>query len=170
MSNISRRSFVKLSGLAGAAGILGLTACGSSGSGASTEAASTAAATGNKVLTGGGSKIIYIITPSVSNPAFKAEADYASAKAKELGYEPKAVSHDDDVNKQSELFDNAIADKAAAIICDNAGACTASIFLDPLFDFLRNSPTNPFSGIRCTNGLGLPFSGLNGSSFITRPL
>ena len=139
MSNISRRSFVKLSGLAGAAGILGLTACGSSGSGASTEAASTAAATGNKVLTGGGSKIIYIITPSVSNPAFKAEADYASAKAKELGYEPKAVSHDDDVNKQSELFDNAIADKAAAIICDNAGADATTTAVQKAYD--ANIPT-----------------------------
>ena len=32
------------------------------------------------------------------------------------------VSHDDDATKQSELFENAISDKAAAIICDNAGA------------------------------------------------
>ena len=73
-------------------------------------------------MTGGGSKIVYIITPSHSNPFFKTEADSASAKAKELGYEVKAVSHDDDATKQSELFDNAISDKAAAIICDNAGA------------------------------------------------
>ena len=75
-----------------------------------------------EVLKGGGSNIIYIITPSVSNPAFKAEADTATAKAKELGYEVKAASHDDDPTKQTELFDSAIADKAAAIICDNAGA------------------------------------------------
>ncbi len=80
------------------------------------------AAADNKPLTGGGSKIVYIITPSHSNPFFKTEADAASAKAKELGYEVKAVSHDDDATKQSELFDNAISDKAAAIICDNAGA------------------------------------------------
>lgn len=73
-------------------------------------------------LPGGGSNIIYIITPSHSNPFFKTEADTATAKAKELGYEVKTVSHDDDATKQSELFDNAIADKAAAIICDNAGA------------------------------------------------
>ena len=76
----------------------------------------------DKVLKGGGSNIMYIITPSVSNPAFKAEVDTASAKAEELGYEVKAVSHDDDPTKQTELFDSAIADKAAAIICDNAGA------------------------------------------------
>lgn len=75
-----------------------------------------------KPLTGGGSNIIYIITPSHSNPFFKTEADAAAAKAKELGYEVKVVSHDDDATKQAELFENAIADKAAAIICDNAGA------------------------------------------------
>ena len=75
-----------------------------------------------EVLPGGGSNIIYIITPSHSNPFFKTEADTAAAKARELGYEAKMVSHDDDATKQSELFDNAIADKAAAIICDNAGA------------------------------------------------
>ena len=75
-----------------------------------------------EVLKGGGSNIVYVITPSVSNPAFKTEADAAEAKAKELGYEVKTASHDDDPTKQTELFDSAIADKAAAIICDNAGA------------------------------------------------
>lgn len=75
-----------------------------------------------EVLTGGGSNTIYIITPSHSNPFFKSEADAASAKAQELGYEVKTVSHDDDPTKQAELFETAISDKAAAIICDNAGA------------------------------------------------
>lgn len=78
--------------------------------------------TAAEVLPGGGSNIIYIITPSHSNPFFKTEADAAAAAAEALGYEVKTVSHDDDATKQSELFDNAIADKAAAIICDNAGA------------------------------------------------
>lgn len=78
--------------------------------------------TEQKVLPGGGSNIIYIITPSHSNPFFKTEADTAEAKAKEMGYEVKTASHDDDATKQMELFENAIADKAAAIICDNAGA------------------------------------------------
>jgi erythritol transport system substrate-binding protein len=32
------------------------------------------------------------------------------------------VSHDDDATKQAELFDTAISEKAAAIICDNAGS------------------------------------------------
>lgn len=75
-----------------------------------------------EVLKGGGSNIVYVITPSVSNPAFKTEADAAETKAKELGYEVKTASHDDDPTKQTELFDSAIADKASAIICDNAGA------------------------------------------------
>lgn len=81
-----------------------------------------ASAPAGEALTGGGSNIIYIITPSHSNPFFKTEAEAADAKAKELGYETKIVSHDDDPTKQAELFDTAISDKAAAIICDNAGA------------------------------------------------
>lgn len=116
-----------------------LAGCGSSGtqdsdtssnSNASTSTDnSTASSTTNdnsqsnsKPLTGGGSKIIYIITPSHSNPFFKTEAEVAAKKAEELGYQTKVVSHDDDPSKQLQLFENAIADKAAAIICDNAGA------------------------------------------------
>lgn len=68
------------------------------------------------------SNLIYIITPSHSNPFFKTESEAASAKAIALGYQVKVVSHDDDATKQSELFETAIADKAMAIICDNAGA------------------------------------------------
>lgn len=74
------------------------------------------------VLTGGGTNLVYVITPSHSNPFFKTEAEAATAKAKELGYEVKTVSHDDDPTKQAELFDTAISEKAAAIICDNAGS------------------------------------------------
>lgn len=73
-------------------------------------------------LPGGGSNIMYIITPSHSNPFFKTEAESAAKTAKELGYEVKMVSHDDSPVKQSELFETAISDKAAAIICYNAGA------------------------------------------------
>jgi erythritol transport system substrate-binding protein len=76
----------------------------------------------SKALTGGGSKLVVIITPSHDNPFFKTEADAAEAKAKELGYETLVVSHSDDPTKQSELFDTAISKKAAAIICDNAGS------------------------------------------------
>jgi ABC-type sugar transport system, periplasmic component len=86
-------------------------------------ATQSAAATQAPVaLKGGGSKTIYIITPSHSNPFFKTEAEAAEKKAKELGYDVKTVSHDDDPTKQAELFDTAISEKAAAIICDNAGS------------------------------------------------
>ncbi|MGF7016519.1 erythritol transport system substrate-binding protein [Lachnospiraceae bacterium PF1-21] len=76
----------------------------------------------DEVLKGGGSNIIYIITPSQSNVFFKTEAEVCEATAKELGYETKVMSHDDDATMQMEQFEAAIADKAAAIICDNAGA------------------------------------------------
>lgn len=66
--------------------------------------------------------LIAIITPSHDNPFFKAEAVGAEARAKELGYETIVLVHDDDANKQSELFDTAIARGAQAIILDNAGA------------------------------------------------
>lgn len=66
--------------------------------------------------------LIAIITPSHDNPFFKAEAEGAQKRAEELGYETLVLVHDDDPNKQSELFDTAIARGAKAIILDNAGA------------------------------------------------
>lgn len=69
-----------------------------------------------------GKGLIAIITPSHDNPFFKAEAVGAEARAQELGYETIVLVHDDDPNKQSELFDTAIARGALAIILDNAGA------------------------------------------------
>jgi erythritol transport system substrate-binding protein len=74
------------------------------------------------IATAQAADLIAIITPSPDNPFFKAEADGAAAKAKELGYETLVASHDDDANKQSELIDTAIARGAKAIILDNAGA------------------------------------------------
>lgn len=66
--------------------------------------------------------LMVIITPSPSNPFFKAEQDAANAKAKALGYETLVLSHDDDPNKQAQLIDSAITSHAKAIILDNAGA------------------------------------------------
>jgi erythritol transport system substrate-binding protein len=66
--------------------------------------------------------LMVIITPPQDNPFFKSEAEGAEKKAKELGYETLVLVHDDDVNKQDQLFDTAIARKAVAIILDNAGA------------------------------------------------
>ena len=65
---------------------------------------------------------IVIITPSNDNPFFKAEAEAADARARELGYETLLLSHDDDASKQDQLVDTAITRDAAAIILDNAGA------------------------------------------------
>ena len=66
--------------------------------------------------------IIYIITPSASNPFFGTEQRVGAAKATALGYTPKCFSHDDDAAAQLQLFEAAISDGAVAIICDNAGA------------------------------------------------
>ncbi len=77
---------------------------------------------GSGSQTAPGRKLIAIITPSHDNPFFKAEADTAAARARELGYEVSVNSHDDDAHKQDQLIDVAIANKAAAIVLDNAGA------------------------------------------------
>ncbi len=69
-----------------------------------------------------GRRQIAVITPSHDNPFFKAEAEAAAARARELGYEPIVNVHDDDANKQDQLIDVAIARKVAAIVLDNAGA------------------------------------------------
>ena len=73
--------------------------------------------------------LIYVITPYHANPFFGAEAKIAVDTAEKLGYTAKSVSHDDDANKQMELFETAIAEGAKAIILDNAGsdATVASI-------------------------------------------
>ena len=49
------------------------------------------------------------------------------------------VSHDDSPVKQSELFETAISDKAAAIICDNAGADATVAAVKRAYD--NNIPT-----------------------------
>ena len=69
-----------------------------------------------------GKGTIGIVTPSHDNPFFKAEADGAAARAQELGYEVTVLTHDDDANRQSEIFDSLIAQGVVAIILDNAGA------------------------------------------------
>ena len=66
--------------------------------------------------------LIAIITPPHDNPFFKTAAVSAEARAKELGYDTLVLIHNDDANKQNEMFDTAIARKAKAIILDNAGS------------------------------------------------
>ncbi|MBV8142575.1 MAG: substrate-binding domain-containing protein, partial [Verrucomicrobia bacterium] len=67
-------------------------------------------------------KLLAIIVPSPENPFFKAEAEASAARAQALGYDTLTLVHNDDPVKQDQLFDTAIARKAAAIILDNAGA------------------------------------------------
>ena len=85
-------------------------------------AATEEAAPAAEAPAAGESNLIVVITPPHENPFFGAMADIAVAKAEELGYETLSLVHDDDANKQDELFDTAIASGAAAIILDNAGA------------------------------------------------
>jgi ABC-type sugar transport system substrate-binding protein len=69
---------------------------------------------------GGG--LVCVIVPGVENPFFGTMQEMAAAKAEELGYETLKLVHDDDANKQMELFESCIAKEAVAIILDNAGA------------------------------------------------
>ena len=108
---MTRRTF-SIYGLVIAAVLL-LAACGQT----TTQSSSSTPAT-----SGSGKKLIVIITPAHDNVFFKAEADAANAEAKSIGYDTLVLSHDDDVNKQNQEIDTAIARHASAIILDNAGA------------------------------------------------
>lgn len=66
--------------------------------------------------------LIYCITPSPENPYFLAIQTACTEEGESLGYRVKCVSHDDDAEKQSALFDEAISEGASAIVCVNAGA------------------------------------------------
>ncbi len=69
-----------------------------------------------------GQKMMCVIVPPVENPFFGAMQEIAANKAEELGYTTLRLNHNDDANKQMELFESCIAQKASAIILDNAGA------------------------------------------------
>lgn len=66
-------------------------------------------------------KLIFIIVPSLDNPFFKAEADAAATRARELGYRVRSEVHNGDTYQQDNLVDAAIASNASALILDNAG-------------------------------------------------
>lgn len=71
---------------------------------------------------GTSNKLMVIITPSHDNPFFMVEANAAESRARELGYETLKLSHDDDLARQDQLIDRAIANGVDALILDNAGA------------------------------------------------
>jgi len=66
--------------------------------------------------------LICVIVPGVENPFFGSMQETAAAKAEELGYTTLKLVHNDDANKQLELFESCIGQGAKAIILDNAGA------------------------------------------------
>jgi ABC-type sugar transport system substrate-binding protein len=78
------------------------------------------------ILAGGtgekASKLMIILTPDKDNTFFIAESDAAKAKAESLGYTTLTAVHKDDPTVESNLIDNAISQKAAAIIIDIANA------------------------------------------------
>jgi len=114
-----------LNRMRGRLAVLGVVACSAlvvGACGSDDEPSGSASSSGTAEATAEAGGLIAIITPASDNPFFKAEADAADAKAKELGYETSVASHDDDPNKQSQLIDTAISRKAKAIILDNAGA------------------------------------------------
>ena len=74
-----------------------------------------------EAATGAGG-LFSVIVPGVENPFFGTMQVIAADKAEELGYETLRLVHDDDANKQLELFESCIAQDAVAIILDNAGA------------------------------------------------
>jgi erythritol transport system substrate-binding protein len=106
---MSNKKFVVFLSLLAALSML-LGACGSA-----------PAATAEPVANSGGG-LICVIVPPVENPFFGTQQEIAAKKAEELGYTALKLVHDDDANKQSELIDSCIAQKAVAIILDNAGA------------------------------------------------
>ncbi|MDX9955869.1 MAG: D-ribose ABC transporter substrate-binding protein [Anaerolineae bacterium] len=97
---------------------MSLSACG--GATSTPEPAATEKPTEAAAGEGGG--LICVIVPGVENPFFGTMQEIAAAKAEELGYETLKLVHDDDANKQLELFESCIAKGAVAIILDNAGA------------------------------------------------
>lgn len=67
-------------------------------------------------------KTIAIFVPSLSNPFFVAEENFAATEATKLGYGTMVASHDDDAVNQLNLIKTAIARHVSAIVLDNAGA------------------------------------------------
>ncbi len=116
-----------LAGFVAAAMVASLAACGGSTSepaedtGAA-EGATEAQVEAQALNANADNKLIYCITPSTSNPYFQTVQTACTEKGEELGYTVKCVSHDDDAQKQAELFETAISEGASFIVCDNAGA------------------------------------------------
>lgn len=71
---------------------------------------------------GDNGKTIAIFVPSLSNPFFVAEEQFAAQEATKLGYGTMVASHNGNAETQLNLIKTAIARHVAAIVLDNAGA------------------------------------------------
>jgi erythritol transport system substrate-binding protein len=109
----TRRLGLKGVTVAGAIAVLTVTSAMAAAAQSSSPAGSAAA---------GAKGMICVIVPPVENPFFGAMQQIAADKAEELGYTTTRLVHEDDANKQLELFESCIAQGAKAIILDNAGA------------------------------------------------
>ncbi len=89
-------------------------------------AAAAAAALMSFSAQAAGKGTIAILVNALDNPYYAAEAAGAERRAKELGYDTLVLSHNEDVKRQNELFDNSIGQKVAGIIVDCADS-TASV-------------------------------------------
>ena len=103
--------------------VLVLAACSTGASpSASAPASAPASVPASESPTSEAGGLVCVIVPPVENPFFGAMQQIAADKAEELGYTTSRLVHDDDANKQLELFESCIAQDAKAIILDNAGA------------------------------------------------
>ncbi|MDR1427970.1 MAG: D-ribose ABC transporter substrate-binding protein [Bifidobacteriaceae bacterium] len=66
--------------------------------------------------------LVPIITTVLANPYWDAEADTAKAALEALGFTTWVDAHNNDPQRQAELVDAAISQKAVAIVLDPAGA------------------------------------------------
>jgi erythritol transport system substrate-binding protein len=113
------KKFVVLFSVLAVLGML-LAACQPAASATEAPAAEAPAAEAPAAAEEGG--LICVIVPGVENPFFGSMQEVAAAKAEELGYTTLKLVHNDDANKQLELFESCIGQGAKAIILDNAGA------------------------------------------------
>lgn len=69
--------------------------------------------------------LISLITSSLDNPYWTAEADAVRTEASRLGYDVTVRSYQQDSKKEAALIDRAINSRSVAIILDNAGGGTS---------------------------------------------
>lgn len=74
-----------------------------------------------RILPGGGTTTVYVLTKNKKDEMSKKELLGAGTVVEAAGYIVEAVYHEDDVEKQAEMMEKAVEDKSAAIICHETG-------------------------------------------------